>query len=70
MCLHEAGVPTLIRFQAYLSTANVICLFIATANVLMCVCVCVCVVLNVHKRMCIYVCVTPAVRLCLEFTKL
>lgn len=41
--LDKAGVLTFICFQAYLSTANVFCLFVsaATANVLMCISVCV-----------------------------
>lgn len=70
--LNETGAPTLISFQAYLSTANGICLLIsaATANVLMCVylCVslnvCVCVVCLMYIPLCVYmVCVSLAVRL-------
>ncbi len=62
MCLHKAGVPTFICFQAYLSTANVICLFIATANVFMCVCVSVWCLMYIP--VCAYMCVTQTVRLC------
>lgn len=55
--LHEAGVPTVICFQACLFAPNVACLFISSATaelVRLCVCVSVCEVLDVHTCMCIY----------------